>query len=104
MNPLYWGDDVEDFKPERFIDSDTYRWPRDAFLSFSAGPRACIGQRFAYTESVCILASLVDRYEVLLPENLMHKPFEEQKEKMLKWTHSITLIPTNANVRLRRRT
>ncbi|EGO03712.1 hypothetical protein SERLA73DRAFT_175316 [Serpula lacrymans var. lacrymans S7.3] len=104
MNPLYWGDDVEDFKPARFIDSDTYRWPRDAFLSFSAGPRGCIGQRFALTESVCILASLVRRYEVLLPENMMHKPFDEQRETMLKWAPGVTLIPTNANIRLRRRT
>ncbi|EGO03674.1 hypothetical protein SERLA73DRAFT_101917 [Serpula lacrymans var. lacrymans S7.3] len=104
MNPLYWGDDVEDFKPARFIDSDTYRWPRDAFLAFSGGPRSCIGQRFALTESICILASLVHRYEVLIPENLMHKPFEEQREAMLNWTPGLTLVPTNANVRLRRRT
>jgi hypothetical protein len=30
---LYWGEDVDDFKPERFIDTDTYRWPRDACKS-----------------------------------------------------------------------
>jgi hypothetical protein len=27
---IYWGDDVSEFRPERFIDTDTYRWPRDA--------------------------------------------------------------------------
>jgi len=31
---LYWGEDVDDFKPERFIDTDTYRWPRDACKSW----------------------------------------------------------------------
>jgi len=30
---LYWGEDVDDFKPERFMDTDTYRWPRDACKS-----------------------------------------------------------------------
>jgi hypothetical protein len=30
---LHWGEDVDDFKPERFIDTDTYRWPRDACKS-----------------------------------------------------------------------
>jgi hypothetical protein len=32
---LHWGEDVEEFKPERFIDTDTYRWPRDACTSTS---------------------------------------------------------------------
>ena len=29
---LHWGEDVYEFKPERFIDTDTYRWPRDACM------------------------------------------------------------------------
>jgi hypothetical protein len=29
---LVWGDDVEDFKPERFIDTEGYRWPREACM------------------------------------------------------------------------
>lgn len=27
---MYWGPDAEKFKPQHFIDTDTYRWPRDA--------------------------------------------------------------------------
>ncbi|KAG8933170.1 hypothetical protein FRC00_013514, partial [Tulasnella sp. 408] len=39
-NPRYWKDPNE-FKPERFLEQD---WPRDAFMPFSSGARACIGR------------------------------------------------------------
>ncbi|KAH7925420.1 cytochrome P450 [Leucogyrophana mollusca] len=103
MNPLYWGEDAEDFKPERFIDSDSYRWPRNAFMPFSNGARSCIGQRFALTESVCILANVVRRYEILVPDELVAKSAREQRDALLKWTTGITITPTNARVKFRRR-
>lgn len=48
-NRKYWGQDVDVFRPERVIDTPdgSYRWPRDAFLGFSAGNRLCLGQKFA---------------------------------------------------------
>ncbi|KAF7360202.1 Cytochrome P450 [Mycena venus] len=103
MNPIYWGHDAEEFNPERFLDTETYRWPRDAFFAFSSGPRSCIGQRFALTESVCTLTSLVRRYEISVPEHLTGKPFEEQKRILLKWRPRTTPTPLNCMVRLRRR-
>ena len=36
----YW-EDPHSFKPDRFLKD----WPRDAFLSFSAGARACLGRK-----------------------------------------------------------
>ncbi|KAF7360213.1 Cytochrome P450 [Mycena venus] len=103
MNPMYWGHDVEDFRPERFVDTETYRWPRDAFFGFSGGPRSCIGQRFALAESVCMLASLVRRYEILVPKHLAGKSFSEQKRTLLKWKPGVTVTPTDCVVRLKRR-
>lgn len=40
-NPRYWGPDVEEFNPDRFIS----RPPpvAGAFMPFSVGPRNCIG-------------------------------------------------------------
>ncbi|KAF8066025.1 cytochrome P450 [Lyophyllum atratum] len=102
-NPIHWGEDVAEFKPERFIDTDTYRWPRDAFNAFSAGPRSCIGQRFSVTESTCILAEVVRKYEVLVPDELKDKSLEEQKRFLLAWTPGITITPKNARVIFRRR-
>ncbi|KAJ7100094.1 cytochrome P450 [Mycena belliarum] len=103
MNPMYWGSDAADFKPARFIDTETYRWPRDAFFAFSGGARSCIGQRFALTESVCALAMLVRAYEICVPDHLLGKPFEEQKSALLRWKPGVTITPTNCTVRLRRR-
>ncbi|KAJ7634646.1 cytochrome P450 [Roridomyces roridus] len=100
---LYWGEDVEEFKPERFIDTETYSWPRDAFFTFSGGARSCVGQRFALAEGVCILASLVRRYEIILPSHLVEKPFEEQRRLLLRWKPGLTIVPMDCRVRLRRR-
>jgi cytochrome P450 len=70
--------------------------------AFSSGPRSCIGQRFAVTEGVCILAHLARRYEILVPDDLKMKPHAEQKRVLLKWMPDSTTKPMNARVRLRR--
>lgn len=49
--------DPEDFKPDRFIDTEEYKWPRDAFIPFSGGVRVCTGQNFARIELVCKLVA-----------------------------------------------
>ncbi|KAH0826709.1 cytochrome P450 [Lanmaoa asiatica] len=103
MNPLYWGEDAAEFKPERFIDTPSHQWPRNAFFPFSGGARSCIGQRFALVEMVGILASVVRRYRIRVPDDLAKKPFEEQKVELLKWTTGMSLTPLNARVKLCRR-
>ncbi|KAJ7671721.1 hypothetical protein B0H17DRAFT_888382, partial [Mycena rosella] len=89
---LYWGPDPSEFKRERFVDTETYRWPRDACkpaftnhpsFAFSGGPRSCIGQRFTLA--------------------LAAKPIERQRRELLKWKPGVTITPRNCRVRLRRR-
>lgn len=72
-------------------------------MAFSSGPRSCIGQRFSLTESVCVLASIVRRYEILVPGYLEGKALAEQKKDLLQWIPRVTSALTNGYVRFRRR-
>ncbi|CAL2031267.1 unnamed protein product [Caenorhabditis brenneri] len=54
-----WGDDVEEFKPERWESPLT---PNQAFLSFGAGPRQCLGMRLAYLEQKSLLVHVLRKY------------------------------------------
>ncbi|CAG8470876.1 6455_t:CDS:10 [Paraglomus occultum] len=55
----YWGNDVDEFVPERWFKDDI---PYDAFYPFSAGSRNCIGQNFALLEMRLIISSLLRRF------------------------------------------
>ena len=55
-----WFESPTAFVPERFLSDPT--WPPYAYLPFSAGPRACIGQSFALMEMALVLATLLQRF------------------------------------------
>ncbi len=56
----------ERFQPERFLDGQTSAAPRFTYLPFGGGPRLCIGNLFALTEGVLILATVAQRYQLRL--------------------------------------
>jgi cytochrome P450 len=59
-NPRYWTD-PERFRPERWSNGETERLPRFAYFPFGGGNRVCIGESFAWTEAVLVLATLARR-------------------------------------------
>ncbi|KAF9698490.1 hypothetical protein EKO04_003484 [Ascochyta lentis] len=70
-NPALWGENAEDFVPERWIDKATGRATMNggadsnfAFLTFLHGPRSCIGERFARAELRALLAAFVGHFEM----------------------------------------
>jgi cytochrome P450 len=64
-NPDLWRD-PERFDPERFAPDRAAARHRFAYLPFGGGPRICIGQGFAMTEALIILASVAQRYRFSL--------------------------------------
>ncbi|KZT33538.1 cytochrome P450 [Sistotremastrum suecicum HHB10207 ss-3] len=87
-NPKIWPE-PEQFKPERFLGA----WNRDAFFSFSSGPRACIGRKFGETEAVTVLAMLISRYKVeIKPEpQFANESFNERYNRIFKSNSMVTL-------------
>ncbi|KAI9084484.1 hypothetical protein K1719_033472 [Acacia pycnantha] len=47
-----WGDDAEEFRPERWLDENNIFKPESPFkfTAFQAGPRICLGKEFAYRQ------------------------------------------------------
>ena len=62
-NPGYW-DRPGVFDPQRFSPERSAGRPEFAYLPFGGGPRKCIGEHFAMTEGVLILAAVAQRYRL----------------------------------------
>ena len=54
--------DPDAFDPDRFSPAREQALPEWGYIPFGQGPRVCVGQAFAYTEAVLILAELLRRY------------------------------------------
>ncbi|KAF9796121.1 hypothetical protein SFRURICE_013585 [Spodoptera frugiperda] len=82
-NPRYWGDDADQFRPERFIDTQL-KHPA-AFLSFSYGPRNCLGYRYAMLSMKSVLSNIVRRFRILpVSQSELGKPLDINYDIMLR--------------------
>jgi len=59
----FWPDPLR-FDPERFTPAAVAGRDRFAYFPFGAGPHQCLGEPFAWMESVLVLAAIVQRYSV----------------------------------------
>ncbi|KAF8556689.1 cytochrome P450 monooxygenase CYP63 [Imleria badia] len=65
-NKVLWGPDADEFDPERWIDANRLsRFTSNPmmFTPFSAGPRICIGQNYAYNEASFFLVRLMQQFD-----------------------------------------
>jgi len=61
-----WGDDVEDFNPDRF--NNLTKLQKTAFLPFGGGPRICVGMMFSLIEQKIFLSKILSQYKISLTE------------------------------------
>ncbi|ODN79874.1 hypothetical protein L202_03767 [Cryptococcus amylolentus CBS 6039] len=78
-SPLYYGPDAAEFNPDRFLSPQAENdipgvW--GGSMSFFAGPRSCIGYRFALAELKTILFVLINGFEFA---ELPSKPMMERR-------------------------
>ena len=93
FDPDLWGPvDPHMFYPERF---ESKRHPM-AWIAFGAGPRNCVGMRFALMELKLALVRLVKTYNIISCGEETDRSFKQLKE-------SFVIAPKEVIVRLERR-
>ncbi|KAI0088306.1 cytochrome P450 [Irpex rosettiformis] len=71
FDPRIWGEDVEEFRPERWLEPGTSeRGPGlGGLLTFGDGPKTCIGRGFALAEFKIVVSTLVRNFYIYPSED-----------------------------------
>ncbi|KAH7862938.1 hypothetical protein Vadar_011323 [Vaccinium darrowii] len=69
--PYIWGDDAEDFRPERWLNNGIFQ-PESPFkfIAFHAGPRICLGKEFAYRQMKIVATALLRFFRFKLSDEM----------------------------------
>ncbi|KAG6886354.1 hypothetical protein C0992_004431 [Termitomyces sp. T32_za158] len=88
-----WGEDAEEFRPDRWLNLPKAYSSSSSVLSFLSGPHACIGKTMAIMEMKAVLTTLIANFE-----------FEPAYEgQIIQPTAAVTMKPKdNLPLRIRR--
>ncbi|KAF9283641.1 hypothetical protein BGZ88_010381 [Linnemannia elongata] len=70
----YWGEDAEEFDPDRWGPERVKSVRPFMFFPFHAGPRICLGQNFAYNQAMNTMTRLLQKYTWTVVEGFEPKP------------------------------
>jgi cytochrome P450 len=62
------------FDPDRFDDPDNAEMIKQAWFPFGRGPRVCVGAGFAQQEVMTVVASVLRRYRLSVPQGFKPEP------------------------------
>ncbi|KAI0117999.1 bifunctional P-450:NADPH-P450 reductase [Hypoxylon sp. NC0597] len=88
LDPTVFEDPLA-FKPERMLDENFNKLPKNSWKPFGNGVRACIGRPFAWQEAVLVLAMLFQNFNFVLAD----------ADYTLKHVQTLTIKPGNFFIR-----
>ncbi|KAF8577266.1 CYP63 cytochrome P450 monooxygenase-like protein [Ramaria rubella] len=92
----YWGEDAHLFDPDRFLDDRLKKHITNnpyVFVPFSAGPRICLGQQFAYHEASFFIIRMLQHFDRI---ELAPDCQPESSQPPASWKHSNSGTPRKA--------
>ncbi|KAJ5930303.1 Oxidoreductase FAD/NAD(P)-binding [Penicillium verhagenii] len=104
-DPKVWGADADEFRPERMLDENFEKLPKNAWKPFGNGMRGCIGRPFAWQEALLVVAILLQNfnfqmanpsYDLRIKQTLTIKPKDFEMKASLR--HG--LDPTQLSIAL----
>ncbi|KAK8030062.1 cytochrome P450 oxidoreductase OrdA-like [Apiospora rasikravindrae] len=89
-DPKVWGDDANEFVPERMMDGKFEKLPKNAWKPFGTGVRSCIGRAFAWQEALLATAMILQNFNVELAD----------PDYEMKIVQSLTIKPKDFNIKV----
>lgn len=86
-DPDTFGPDADEFKPERMLDHNLKKLPKNAFKPFGNGTRSCIGNEFALRQATVAVALLFQKFDLKFVDpdyEIQYLPSLHRKAKDLK--------------------
>nr|AZR39474.1 cytochrome P450 [Agasicles hygrophila] len=80
-NEKYWKNPTV-FDPDNFLPENCQKRPYYAYIPFSAGPRSCVGRKYAMLKLKILLAGIVRKFEIISLEK--EEDFNLQGDIILK--------------------
>lgn len=91
-DPAVFGDNADEFDPERMMEDKFQALPKNSWKPFGNGARACIGRPFAWQEALLVMAMLLQNFD-----------FELEPNYEMKMHQTLTIKPKNMHMRARLR-